>query len=67
MFVADSRKITAKERIEELILNENRNSPLSDSRIADILARENLNVARRTVVKYREELGIKPSHKRRLK
>lgn len=67
MFVADSRKLTAKERIEELILNEDRNSPLSDSRIADILAGENLNVARRTVVKYREELGIKPSHKRKLK
>lgn len=67
MFVADSKKITAKDRIEELILNEDRENPLSDSKIAEILAEEDIPVARRTVVKYREELGIKPSHKRKLK
>ena len=67
MFIADSKKITAKDRIEELILNEDRENPLSDSKIAEILAEEDIPVARRTVVKYREELGIKPSHKRKLK
>ena len=67
MFIADSKKITAKDRIEELILNEDRENPLSDSKIAEILAEEDIHVARRTVVKYREELGIKPSHKRKLK
>ena len=67
MFIADSKKITAKNRIEELILNEDRENPLSDSKIAEILAEEDIPVARRTVVKYREELGIKPSHKRKLK
>lgn len=67
MFIADSKKITAKDRIEELILNEDRENPLSDSKIVEILAEEDIPVARRTVVKYREELGIKPSHKRKLK
>ena len=38
---------------------------MSDSKIADILAAEGLNVARRTVAKYREELGIAPKNLRK--
>ena len=45
--------------------DESPRSPLSDSKIADILAAEGLNVARRTVAKYREELGIAPKNLRK--
>ena len=38
---------------------------LCDNSIADILAAEGLNVARRTVAKYREELGIAPKNLRK--
>lgn len=66
MFIINNKKIFIKERIEKLILNEDRTSPLHDSEIANILEKENFKIARRTVVKYREELGIEPSHKRKL-
>ena len=39
--------------------------PLSDSTLADLLQKEGIQVARRTVAKYREALGIPPSHERR--
>lgn len=66
MFIIDNKKLFVKEKIEELILNEDRYSPLHDNEIALLLEKENLKIARRTVVKYREELGIKPAHKRKL-
>jgi RNA polymerase sigma-54 factor len=40
--------------------------PLSDQEVAQVLRGQGLNIARRTVAKYREELGIMPSHQRRL-
>lgn len=36
----------------------NKKKPLSDQKLADILKKEGLEVARRTVAKYREQLGI---------
>ena len=66
MFIIDNKKILVKEKIEELILNEDRYNPLHDNEIVLLLEKENMEIARRTVVKYREELGIKPAHKRKL-
>ena len=66
MFIIDNKKIFVKEKIEELILNEDRYNPLHDNEIVLLLEKENMKIARRTVVKYREELGIKPAHKRKL-
>ena len=66
MFIIDNKKILVKEKIEELILSEDRYSPLHDNEIVLLLEKENMEIARRTVVKYREELGIKPAHKRKL-
>lgn len=66
MFIIDNKKIFIKEKIEELILNEDRYNPLHDNEIVLLLEKENMKIARRTVVKYREELGIKPAHKRKL-
>ncbi|MCD6192483.1 MAG: RNA polymerase factor sigma-54 [Candidatus Aminicenantes bacterium] len=56
-----------KERIKKLIEQEDKNNPLSDGEIAEILSRENYKVARRTVAKYRIQLGLEPSHIRKRK
>ncbi len=53
-----------KNRIRELVEEENSTRPLSDQRISDILSREGLKVARRTVAKYREQLKILPARLR---
>jgi RNA polymerase sigma-54 factor len=52
-------------KIRKLIREENPTAPLSDSRIAEILSGEGIPVARRTVAKYRETMGLAPSNERR--
>lgn len=52
-------------KIRKLISQENPDSPLSDSRIAELLLADGTNVARRTVAKYREAMKIAPSSERR--
>ncbi len=52
-------------RIKKLIAQEDADKPLSDSRIAEVLAEDGAQVARRTVAKYREALGIPPSSERK--
>ncbi|MFT7413574.1 MAG: RNA polymerase sigma-54 factor [Methylophagaceae bacterium] len=51
--------------IKKLVLAENPRKPLSDSKIADILVEQGINVARRTIAKYRETLAISPSNERK--
>ncbi len=57
--------VTIKDRIKKMIEEEDASRPLSDSRIAEVLAAEGLPLARRTVAKYREELRIPPSNLRK--
>lgn len=52
-------------KIRKLVAAEEPDKPLSDSRIAEILSQEGVLVARRTVAKYREALGIPPSSERK--
>jgi RNA polymerase sigma-54 factor len=52
-------------KIRKLVAQEEGDKPLSDSRIAEILSKEGVQVARRTVAKYREALGIPPSSERK--
>lgn len=52
--------------IKKLITAENRKKPLSDSKIADLIAAQGIKVARRTVAKYREAMGIAPSNERKI-
>jgi RNA polymerase sigma-54 factor len=56
---------SVKDRIGRLIRNEDPRRPLSDQRIAEMLRVANINIARRTVTKYREALNILSSTKRR--
>ena len=53
-----------KNRIRQLIDGESTRDPLSDQKIADILSKENLPVARRTVAKYREQMKVLPARLR---
>ncbi|MFC4782168.1 RNA polymerase factor sigma-54 [Eubacterium multiforme] len=57
--------IKIKNRIKELFDSEDKKKPYSDQFIADKLKEEEMNISRRTVAKYREELGIKSSSKRK--
>jgi RNA polymerase sigma-54 factor len=59
--------LRVKERIKKMVDGEDRKNPLSDIEIENILAKENFKIARRTVAKYRKQLGILPSHIRKRK
>ncbi|MFQ5952113.1 MAG: RNA polymerase factor sigma-54 [Candidatus Omnitrophota bacterium] len=54
-----------KNKIKEIIAGENSKKPLSDQKITDFLKKEGINVARRTVTKYREGMQILPARLRR--
>jgi RNA polymerase sigma-54 factor len=53
-----------RNRIRELVENENTKKPMSDQKLSDILSREGFSVARRTVAKYREQQRILPARMR---
>lgn len=57
---------SVKKRIKQIISAEDPKKPLSDQRIAEILRGANIDIARRTVAKYRELLGIQSSSKRKI-
>jgi len=61
----DVAATSIKQRLKELVGEEDPVKPLSDQKLADLLSGEGVDVARRTVAKYREELGIEPSWARR--
>ena len=56
---------SVKEEIRKLVASENPLKPLSDQRIVEELKGINIDIARRTVTKYRESLNILSSTKRR--
>ncbi len=61
----DVSSIKIRARIRKLINDEAPDKPLSDAQLAEILAGEGAKVARRTVAKYREALGLASSSERR--
>ncbi|MEQ1748668.1 MAG: RNA polymerase factor sigma-54 [Prosthecobacter sp.] len=61
----DLSNTSVKNAIAELIKNEPKSKPLSDDKLAKILDKQGIKVARRTVAKYREALGSLPSHLRK--
>ena len=56
---------SVKDMIQQLVSNEEPSKPLSDQGIVALLKEKDIKIARRTVAKYREELGILPSNLRR--
>jgi RNA polymerase sigma-54 factor len=63
----DVSSLKVKDRLRKLVDAEDKDHPLSDIEIGDLLAREDLRIARRTVAKYRNQLKIQPSHIRKRK
>jgi len=64
----DGRQVSnksIKDRIARIIESESSKKPLSDQKIVEILKSEGITIARRTVAKYREEMGILPTNLRR--
>jgi RNA polymerase sigma-54 factor len=51
--------------IKKLVIAENPKKPLSDNKITDLLGEQGIQVARRTIAKYRESLNIPPSNERK--
>jgi len=58
--------VTIKQRIKKIVEGEDVRRPLSDSKIMNILQKEGLALARRTIAKYREELKIPTSNQRKV-
>ena len=61
----DVAVVNIKKIIKEMIDGENKKKPLSDQLICDELNKKNFNISRRTVAKYREEMEIRSSSKRK--
>ncbi len=61
----DISSVVVKQRIRELIEQEDPAKPLSDARVARQLNRLGIRIARRTVAKYREDIGVPSSEQRR--
>ncbi len=53
-----------KSAIRQLIENEDKTTPLADGQLAELLGKQGINIKRRTVAKYRDEMGIPPVQKR---
>lgn len=61
----DISTLRIKDRLKEIIATENPRKPYSDDKLAELLNREGIPIARRTVAKYREQLGIPVARLRR--
>lgn len=62
----DMSNASIKQMINDLVENEDKSSPLSDEAIVKILSEKDVKIARRTVAKYRGELGILSSNMRKV-
>lgn len=67
LFILNSECLEIKKTIEELIKSENKSSPLSDEKISLYFKNKGCSIARRTIAKYREELGIPSIRERKRK
>ncbi|MCO5168396.1 MAG: RNA polymerase factor sigma-54 [Planctomycetes bacterium] len=57
--------VAVKQKVRDILEKEDKGTPLSDEEIAAALKKEGLDIARRTVTKYRKQLGIPSSRQRR--
>ena len=56
---------TVRNKIKEILASEDSKHPYSDQEIVEILKKQGITIARRTIAKYREMLGILPSSRRK--
>ncbi len=57
---------SVKARVAELINEEDKSNPLSDEQVARVLSKEGIELSRRTVAKYRQQLNIAPARQRKV-
>jgi RNA polymerase sigma-54 factor len=62
---ATMSRLSVKQRVKTIIDGEDSKNPLSDEQVADVLKQQGLDIARRTVTKYRKALKIPSSRQRR--
>src|SRR5215469_5121390 len=62
----DVSNTSVKDMISDIFKNENPSNPLSDQEVVKMLTAKGITIARRTVAKYRDELGILPSNLRKV-
>ncbi|MCB0327234.1 MAG: RNA polymerase factor sigma-54 [Bdellovibrionales bacterium] len=62
---SDMASEAVKEKIRAIVASENQKKPYSDQELVELLRQSNIDIARRTVAKYREMLGIESSTKRK--
>ncbi|MHC4730060.1 MAG: RNA polymerase factor sigma-54 [Planctomycetota bacterium] len=62
---ATMSRLSVKQKVKDIIANEDKRNPLSDEQVAETLKKEGLGIARRTVTKYRKALKIPSSRQRR--
>lgn len=67
IFVLNDKKEEVEKIIQELVVKEDRKKPITDQEISDFIEEKGIKIARRTVAKYREDLGIKSTSKRRIR
>ena len=58
--------IAVKKQLKTIIASENPNNPYSDSTLSNLLKQKGIKISRRTVAKYREEIGIKSTYNRKI-
>lgn len=63
---APMSSLVVKNKIKDLVNNENSNKPMTDQQIVQSLISSNIKIARRTVTKYRKELKIQAANRRRI-
>ena len=56
---------SVKQAIKKIVSTEDERNPFSDQKLVEVLAQDGIQIARRTVAKYREMLGILSSSKRK--
>lgn len=59
--------VTIKDKIKSIITNEDPKRPYTDQDVVDLLGKEDIMIARRTITKYRKEMKIPPSSRRKRK
>ena len=64
---ADTPLVVLKRKVRKLIEEEDAHHPLTDDQLAIMLRAQGIQLTRRTVAKYREDLKIPPTHQRRLR
>ncbi len=64
---AETPLLLLKRKVKKMIEEEDRSKPLTDDAIALALRGQGINVTRRTVAKYREDMGLPSTHQRRVR